>query len=152
MPRTPCSILILCLAITGCDLYPTPSNVKIRKQSAEGLSQSSFDHGYLQQLVNEALQGAEQRLRAAYERNNIPADERSSRPQANGRYEWFGPYQLAVIDLSYSANPMRVVRVVGIEGDQLITISCIAPNGMPIDIVAETGECAEAIAHHFKLK
>ncbi|MES9832642.1 MAG: hypothetical protein ABW139_10420 [Candidatus Thiodiazotropha sp. DIVDIV] len=144
--------LTLSLLLAGCGFSPEPSNVKISKQSAEGITQSSFDQGYLQQLVMEYQQGAEQSLQHAYDNNNIPQQERVSHAQAKGHYEWIGERQLAVIDLIYSPNPMRVMRVVGIDGDQLVTISCISPQGIHLDINVETGDCAEAISKHFKLK
>jgi hypothetical protein len=124
--------------------------VKISEEPAEDLTQSSFDQAYLQQLVEKTRQGAEKSLQQAYERNNIPPSERHSHARASGRYEWIGKHQLAVIDLSYSANPMRVMRVAGIDEDKLLTISCISPRGAPMDIHAESGECAEAIARHFR--
>ncbi|MES9860190.1 MAG: hypothetical protein ABW157_07325 [Candidatus Thiodiazotropha sp. LLP2] len=144
--------LTISLLLAGCGFAPEPSNVKISKQSAEGITQSSFDQGYLQQLVEEYQQGAEQSLQQAYDNNNIPQQERVSHAQAKGHYEWIGERQLAVIDLIYSPNPMRVMRVVGIDGDQLVTISCISPQGIHLDINVETGDCAEAISKHFHLK
>jgi hypothetical protein len=145
-------ILTICLTLTGCDLSPIPSNVKVSKQPADGLTESSFDQGFLQQQVDKYQLGAERSLQQTYERNNIPSQERVSHAQANGHYEWIGERQLAVIDLTYTANPMRVMRVVGIENDQLVTISCISPYGENLDIRAKTGDCAEAIAEHFQLK
>ncbi|MES9851562.1 MAG: hypothetical protein ABW170_06980 [Candidatus Thiodiazotropha sp. L084R] len=144
--------LTMSLLLAGCGFSPEPSNVKISKQSAEGITQSSFDQGYLQRLVEEYQQGAEQSLQQAYDNNNIPQQERVSHAQAKGHYEWIGERQLAVIDLIYSPNPMRVMRVVGIDGDQLVTISCISPQGIHLDINVETGDCAEAISKHFQLK
>ncbi|MES9940381.1 MAG: hypothetical protein ABW105_00630 [Candidatus Thiodiazotropha sp. 6PLUC1] len=151
MLRATLQSLIICLLLAGCGLSPEPSNVKISKQPAEGLTQSSFDEGYLQQLTDEYQKGAEQSLQQTYDRNNIPQHERFSHAQAKGHYEWIGERQLAVIDLIYSNNPMRVMRVVGIEGDQLVTISCISPQGAQLDINSETGDCAEAISKHFQL-
>lgn len=152
MTRTFLPILTICLILTGCDLSPVPSNVKISKLPADGLTQSSFDQGFLQQQVDEYQLGAEQSLQQTYERNNTPPQERVSHAQATGHYEWIGERQLAVIDLTYTANPMRVVRVVGIEGDHLVTISCISPYGENLDIHAKTGDCAEAISEHFQIK
>jgi hypothetical protein len=93
----------------------------------------------------------ENSLRQAYDRNNIPPQERSNQPLTQGRYEWIDKQQLAVIELHYSNNPMRVMRVVGIENDELISISCVSPTGTPLDIHAKTGECAESIAEQFNL-
>jgi hypothetical protein len=138
-----------CLLLVGCGFSPAPSNVKISERPADGLTQASFDQGFLQQLVEETRQGAEKSLHEAYERNKIPQQERLSQARTIGRYEWIDGRQLAVIDLSYSANPIRVMRVVGIEADQVVTISCISPLGAPLDIHAKTGECAEALAKHF---
>ncbi|MCG7955060.1 MAG: hypothetical protein JAY91_06030, partial [Candidatus Thiodiazotropha endolucinida] len=100
----------------------------------------------------EVVEGAELSLSQAYDRNNIPATERISKPRAAGRYEWVGDQQLAVIDLSYSNSPMRVMRVVGIEADQMITINCISPTGIPLKMTAPEDECSNAIAEQFKLK
>jgi hypothetical protein len=144
--------LSLSLLLSGCGITPTPSNVKVSEQPAQGLTESSFDQGYLQQLVEETRQAAEARLQEAYERNRVPSEERFSHAQTSGSYQLIGERQLAVIELSYSANPMRVMRVVGIDGDRLVTISCISPRGAPLDIHAESGECAEAIAKHFHLE
>ncbi|MCG7873742.1 MAG: hypothetical protein JAZ11_16800 [Candidatus Thiodiazotropha lotti] len=152
MPRIPLAILTLSLTLSGCDFVPAPSNVKVSKQPAEGLTQNSFGQGFLQQMVDEVIEGAEQSLSQAYERNNIPPAERISKPQAVGRYEWIGDRQLAVIDLSYSNNPMRVMRVVGIEADQMVSINCISPSGIPLKMTAPEDACSEAIAEAFKLK
>ncbi|MEJ2455724.1 MAG: hypothetical protein P8103_16425 [Candidatus Thiodiazotropha sp.] len=146
------SLSVLCsslLLLAACDIDLGPSNVKVSEQPAAGLTDASFDQGYLQQLVEETRQAAEASLQQAYDRNNIPAQERTSHAKANGRYEWIGERQLAVIDLSYSANPMRVMRVVGLADDRLLTISCISPQGAPLAFDADSGECAEAIAAHF---
>ena len=142
-------IFTICLLLSGCGLPPEPSNVKISRQAADGLTQSSFDQGYLQHLVDEYQQGAEQSLQQRYDANNTPQQERLSQAQASGHYEWIGEHQLAVIELTYNPNPMRVLRVVGITRDQLVTITCISPQGAPLDIKAKTGECAEAISENF---
>jgi hypothetical protein len=152
MIRLSLLVLTLSLLLGGCGLTPAPSNVKVREQPAEGLTESAFDQNYLQQLVEETRQAADARLHDAYERNRTPTEERFSHAQTSGRYEWIGARRLAVIDLSYSANPMRVMRVVGIDGDRLVTVSCISPRGAPLDIHAESGECAEALAKHFHLE
>jgi hypothetical protein len=150
MIRLSLLLLSLSLPLGGCGLTPTPSNVKVSEQPAEGLTESSFDQDYLQKLMEETRQAAQARLQQAYERNRVPAEERFSQAQTSGRYALIGAHRLAVIDLSYSANPMRVMRVVGIERDRLVTISCISPRGAPLDIHAESGECSEAIAKHFR--
>ncbi|MEW8255265.1 MAG: hypothetical protein AB2747_12980 [Candidatus Thiodiazotropha taylori] len=152
MRHIPLTILILSLLLSGCDFVPTPSNVKVSKQPADGLTQNSFGRSFLQQLVDEVVEGAELSLSQAYDRNNVPAAERISKPRAEGRYEWIGDQQLAVIDLSYSNNPMRVMRVVGLEADQMITINCISPAGIPLKMTAPEDECSNAIAEQFKLK
>ncbi|MBW9257876.1 MAG: hypothetical protein K1566_05325 [Candidatus Thiodiazotropha sp. (ex. Lucinisca nassula)] len=152
MPRIPLVTLTLSLILSGCDFVPTPSNVKVSKQPADGLTQNSFGQRFLQQLVDEVVEGAELSLSQAYDRNNVPAAERISKPQAEGRYEWIGDQQLAVIDLTYSYNPMRVMRVVGIEADQMVTINCISPTGNPLKMTAPEDECSEAIAEQFNLQ
>jgi hypothetical protein len=141
--------LVLTLLLGGCGFEPNSSNVKISEQPAKGLTESSFDHHYLQQLVDETRQTAEERLVKTYERNNIPPHERFSHAEVSGRYESLGNRLLAVVDLSYSANPMRVMRVVGLAGDKLVTVSCLSPHGEPLVFEAKEGECAEAIATHF---
>jgi hypothetical protein len=152
MIRLSLLLLSLNLLLGGCGLTPKPSNVKVSEQPAGGLSESSFDQGYLQQLVEETRLAAEARLQQAYERNRVPPEERFSHAQTSGRYELIGSHRLAVIDLSYSANPMRVMRVVGIDGDRLVTISCISPRGAPLEIHTESGECAESITKYFHLE
>ncbi|MCU7850721.1 MAG: hypothetical protein KZQ80_00765 [Candidatus Thiodiazotropha sp. (ex Monitilora ramsayi)] len=150
MPLRPTLILPLLLILVGCDMVTSQSNVKISQVPAHGLTESAFDQGYLQALSEETRAAAEQRLVQAYERNNIPPHERFSHAETQGRYETVGNYRLAVIDLSYNASPMRVKRIVGIAQDQLITISCISPQGKPLDIHAVEGECAEAVKGNFK--
>jgi hypothetical protein len=142
-------ILTVSLLLSACGFVPAPSTVKISEQPTEGLTQSSFDQHYLQQLIEETRQMAEDRLIQAYERNNIPPQERYSHAEASGRYELAGSRKLAVIDLSYSANPMRVMRVVGIVENKLITLSCLSPQGAPLVFAAKEGECADAIVEHF---
>ena len=143
------ALATLILLLSGCDVDLGPSNVKVSEQPADGLTASSFDQGYLLELVEEVRQGAETSLQQAYERNKIPPQERISHAEAVGRYEWIGDRQLAVIELSYSANPMRVTRIVGIEQDRLISISCISPRGDQQDLHAATGECAETLRRRF---
>jgi len=148
--RTLFSMLLLpLLLLTGCSVDLAPSNVKVSERPAEGLTESSFDQGYLTRLLEETRQSAEQSLQQAYARNNIPPAERLSQARTEGRYEWIGDRQLAVVELSYSANPMRVTRVVGIVGDRLVTVSCISPQGEPTDLQAAEGECAQALRSHF---
>ncbi len=149
MNRLSALALALGLLLTGCSIDSKPANVKVSERPAEGLSESSFDQGYLQQLAEETRQAAENSLQQAYDRNHIPPEQRDSHARAEGRYEWLGERQLAVVDLSYSANPMRVTRVVGIVGERLITVSCISPEGAPVDIHAATGECVETLARQF---
>jgi hypothetical protein len=151
MIRLPLLALSLSLLLGACGITPTPSNVKVSEQPAQGLTESAFDEDYLQQLVEETRLAAEARLQEAYERNRVPPAERFSHAQTSGSYELLGGRQLAVINLSYSANPMRVMRVVGIDAERLVTISCISPRGAPLDIHATSGECAEAIIKHFHL-
>jgi hypothetical protein len=103
-------------------------------------------------LQEEVKAGAELSLKKAYDRNKIPASERISKPLTQGRYEWIGKKQLAVIDLSYQNNPMRVMRVVGIEADQIITINCISPTGTPLKLTTPKDKCSEAISEQFNLK
>ena len=149
MKRHTTYLLACALLLAGCSIDLESSNVKVSEKPAEGLTESSFDQGFLQQLVEETRTAAERNVQQAYERNNIPPQERISHAEAQGRYEWYGEHQLAVIDLSYSANPMRVMRVVGLTGDLLVTISCISPLGAPLEFAASTGECAEALADRF---
>jgi hypothetical protein len=144
------SLALLCPLILGaCDIAPSSSNVKLSEAPAEGLTESSFDQSYLDRLIAETREEASQRLEARYESNKVPHQERISRAETSGRYEHLGDHRLAVIDLSYSANPMRVTRVVGIQQDRLITISCISPMGEPIDLLDEEGECSQAVREHF---
>ncbi len=149
MPTCARAIAIpLLLTLFGCGLAPDNANVKVSEAAAEGLTDASFDHGYLQQLIEATRQAAEQRLIAAYERNRIPSPERSSHAITSGHYEQNGDHTLAIVELGYSGNPMRVTRIVGIRDDRLITISCISPQGEPIDPFAATGECAESVRKH----
>jgi hypothetical protein len=141
--------LLLFVLLTACSQQSTPTNVKVKTAPAEGLTQQSFDQSYLQNLAQETRQAAEQNLVEYYDRNKTPPTARYSHAQTSGRYELFGKRQLAVVDLSYSANPMRVLRIVGIEQDRLITISCISPKGEPLEIHDKEGDCGSAIAEHF---
>lgn len=143
-------LFLLCLlSLSACDLTSSSSNVKMSEAPTEGLTESSFDQGYLSQLIEETREEAAQRLDARYESNKIPPQERISRAQTSGRFEQLGGHRLAVIDLTYSANPMRVTRIIGIQGDRLITLSCISPTGAPVDLLDEQGECGQAVKQHF---
>ncbi len=140
-------LLILPL-LAGCGLQPLPSKVKISEVPANGITDSSFDMAYLQQLIETTRQAAQARLDEAYEDNNVPPEERPSRARTCGRYEQRGGRRLAVIELSYSGNPMRVTRIVGVEGERIVTISCISPKGAPVDPFAEQGKCAANVRRH----
>ena len=141
--------LMLLSLLAGCGIQPKPSTVKVKEAPANGLTQNSMDQGYLQNLAEETRQGAEHSLQQAYERNKVPAAERYSHAHTSGRYEWLGKHKLAVIDLSYSANPMRVTRIVGIAQDRIITISCISPKGEPIELQDGRSKCSRTVEDHF---
>ncbi len=140
------------LLLAGCDMAPDTSLVKVASEPAEGLTQSALDQSYLDTLVRETRTAAETRLQQAYEKNRVPPDQRFSHAVASGRYEWFGETQLAVVDLSYSANPMRVTQVVGLINDTQVTVSCISPEGAPLALNGGEGECAQVIAREFELE
>lgn len=143
-------IFVLVLSsLHGCGYAPQPAKVKVSQVPAQGLTDASFDQGYLQQLIEETRQAAQARLDEAYERNHIAPAERTSRAVTDGRYAQRGGRPLAVIELSYSGNPMRVTRIVGIVDDRLVTVSCISPRGAPVEPFAGTGECAEGVSRHF---
>jgi hypothetical protein len=142
---------LLLLSLFGCGLDSNPSNVKVSEIPADGLTNSSFDQGYLQQLIKTTREAAEQRLIDAYGRNNISPTERINYAMTSGRYEQRGNRRLAIIDLTYSDNPMKVTRIVGIEKDRLVTISCISPLGAPVNPFAATGECAEIVRKYLPL-
>ncbi len=142
--------LCLLLFLPACSGRPDYSDVKVQQSPADGLTSSSFDSHYLQNLLDETRGAAEQKLVQAYERNNIPEVERYSHAQAEGRYEQLDGRRLAIIDLSYSANPMRVTRIAGIVQDQLITISCISPHGEPLEFASGEGHCAEVYRYYFR--
>jgi hypothetical protein len=147
-PARAATLMLLSL-LAGCSLQPTPSNVKVKQSPANGLTENSFDQGYLQNLSEQTRQAAEQSVQHAYERNNVPPGERNSHAHTSGRYELMGKHKLAIIDLSYSANPMRVTRIVGIAQDSLVTISCISPHGEPVDLRDTASECGSAVNAHF---
>ncbi len=144
-------LLPLCFLalLSGCSSEPDYANVKVQRSPADGLTSSTLDSHYLQRLIDETREAAEKKLMDAYERNNIPEAERNSHAKAEGRFEQFGDHRLAIIDLSYSANPMRVSRLVGIVQDELITISCISPLGAPPVYASGESHCAEVVAYHF---
>ena len=144
--------LTLAVLLAGCDLAPDTSLVKVAQEPANGLTSSSLDASYLEALVNETRSAADARLQEAYELNRVPPDQRYSQAQASGRYEWLGERQLAIVDLSYSANPMRVMQVVGLINDQQVTVSCISPKGAPLVLSGGEGECAQVVAKAFELK
>ena len=144
--------LVLAVLLAGCDMAPDTSLVKVAQEPANGLTSSSLDESYLEALVNDTRSAAEARLQQAYELNRVPPDQRFSQAKASGRYEWLGNRQLAIVDLSYSANPMRVTQVVGLINDQQVTVSCLSPNGAPLVLTGEEGECALVIAREFELK
>ncbi len=142
-------LLILSLLLWGCDTRPGSDRVKVSEQPAQGLADTSFDQGYLQQLVDETREGAEARVQEAYTRNNIPPDQRISHARAEGRFEHYAKHRLAVVELSYTANPMRVLRVVGIDEDRLISISCIAPQGEVLDLFDGESDCGRGVTAYF---
>jgi hypothetical protein len=143
--------LLLLLVLSGCGWVPSPSNVKLSEEPANGLTDSSFDMAYLRQLLDTTRETAEQRLIDTYQRNKVPPAERTSHARTSGGYKQIGNRRLAVIELRYTGNPMRVTRIVGIEGERLVTVSCISPHGEPVDPFAETGECAEGVRRHLSL-
>lgn len=149
MKKSVCAVFLLLSPLCGCDLMERASTVKVKDEPARGLTEHSFDQGYLQNLIEETRQGAEQSLQQAYERNRVPSPDRISHARTQGRYEWLGRRQLAVVDLSYSANPMRVARIVGIANDRLITLSCISPQGEPLDLFNEESDCGRAVKRYF---
>lgn len=149
LPLFCCSVLLL---LSACGAAPDPSRVKVSEQPADGLSPSAFDEAYLQRLAEQTRQSAEARLQQAYDRNQVASQARRSHALVSARYEWLGSRRLAVVELGYSANPMRVTRVVGLVGDRLLTVSCIYPEGEPADLHAATGECAEALRQHFPVR
>ncbi|MET0066236.1 MAG: hypothetical protein ABW076_07810 [Candidatus Thiodiazotropha sp.] len=146
-----CLILLLALTLSlwGCDRQPASDRVKVSEQPAQGLADTSFDQGYLQQLVEETRLGAEARVQEAYARNNIPPEQRISHARAEGRFEDYATHRLAVVELSYSANPMRVLRIVGIRQDRIISISCIAPSGETLDLFDLESDCGRGVATYF---
>lgn len=135
----------------GCGQGNSHSDVKVSDLPANGLTSTSFDQDYLQTLVRETRDTAENRLTQAYERNRIPPSERNSHAITEGRFQQFGEHRLAVIDLSYSGNSMRVTRIVGLVQDRLITVSCIAPLGKPVNFLSGEGHCAQAVQQKFSL-
>ena len=145
-------IFALAVLLTGCDMAPDTSLVKVAQEPANGLTSSSLDESYLQALVNETRSAADARLQEAYELNRVPPNQRYSQAIASGRYEWLGERQLSIVDLNYSANPMRVMQVVGLINDRQVTVSCISPNGAPLVLSGGEGECAQVVAREFELK
>jgi hypothetical protein len=142
-------LTLLSSLLAGCDLQEQASSVKVKEEPALGLTEHSFDQGYLQDLAEATRKAAEESLQEAYERNRVPPEARLSHAQTRGHYEWLGQRQLAVIDLSYTANPMRVTRIVGIENDRLITVSCISPRGEPLNPFDEGEECGRSVKRYF---
>jgi hypothetical protein len=143
--------LPLCLLalLAGCSNEPDYSDVKVQLSPADGLTSSSLDSYYLQRLIDETREGADKRLAEVYERNKIPQAERYSRAKTEGRFDQLGNHRLAIIDLSYTANPLRVTRLVGIVQDQLISISCVSPGGATVVYASGESHCAEVVRYHF---
>jgi hypothetical protein len=144
-------ILALVIPFSGCDRAPDTSLVKVSQVPAQGLTESSLDQSFLQSLITTTRSAAQARLDQAYEKNRVPPNQRYSHAQTDGHYEQFGQRQLAVIELSYSANPMRVTQIVGLIDDRQVTISCISPDGTPSDLLGKESECAQVIAREFQL-
>ncbi|MEL0583394.1 MAG: hypothetical protein AAES65_00700 [Candidatus Thiodiazotropha sp. (ex. Lucinoma kazani)] len=142
--------LFLISLLVACSQQGSSSTVKVNKAPAQGLSEHAFDQGYLQNLVEDARKAAEKNLIQYYDRDNTPTGERVNHAQTSGRYEWLGRQQIAVVDLSYSANPIQVMRVVGIEQNSLITISCISPYGEPLDLHNMESECGRTVKLQFQ--
>ena len=144
-------IIPIFMLLVGCGQGNSHSDIKVSELPANGLTPASFDHDYLQRLIHETRDAAENRLIQAYEKNRIPPSERNSHALTEGRFQQFGDQRLAVIDLSYSENSMRVTRIVGLVQDRLITISCISPLGKPVNFLSGESHCAQAVQQKFSL-
>ncbi len=144
-PFSPFSVVLLALLVFGCSGSNYPPHIKISREPAKGLEQADFDGAYLASLTEWTRNAAQQRLAETYERNGVPPERQTGRAHVESRYRERDGEKLAVIDLAYSGNPVRVARVVGLEGDEVVTVSCTSSTGAPIDAFDTGTACGQAV-------
>ncbi|MEJ1381479.1 MAG: hypothetical protein RPT95_11010 [Candidatus Sedimenticola sp. (ex Thyasira tokunagai)] len=138
-------ILLLLLLLTACTDNKKQPVVNITHSPANGLTEAAMDGDYLMRLEQETLDAANQRLTETYERNDVPLHARYSRARVKGRLIEAEGKRLAVIDLTYSESRVWVSRITGVINSTTHTVSCISPEGMPMDVLDPEGACGEAV-------
>ncbi|MES9857997.1 MAG: hypothetical protein ABW166_15560 [Sedimenticola sp.] len=136
---------LLPLILAACADGKKQPVVNISHAPANGLTEMAMDNNYLVKLEQETLETANQRLTETYERNDVPLHARYSRAHVNGRLIEAEGKRLAIIDLTYSESRVWVSRITGVTDSTTHTISCISPEGIPIDILDREGACGEAV-------
>ncbi len=133
--------LLLMLATAGCT--GDAPTVKVTREPAAG---ATLDGAWLDALTARTLDGAAARLDETYARNGVPPEERTARPYVDGRFISLGGTRLAQVELAYSGSPLRVVRISGVRGGELITVSCTAPDGRPPELTDPQDVCGRKVA------
>ncbi|SCZ66453.1 hypothetical protein [Thiohalomonas denitrificans] len=142
-------IILFSLALTGCGGSPHPPNIKVSREPAKGLSSADMDNAYLAALADWTQAAAQERLAETYERNRVPPEGRRGRAHVDARYVEAGGKRLAIVDLAYTGNPVRVARVVGLAGKELVTVSCTSPDGAPIQVLDPGSACGKVVQEAF---
>ena len=142
-------LLPLLLALTALGCSRQPPNVKVTRRPANGMNQSAMNPAYLQSLEDWTRRAAEENLKKVYERNEVPQRERASKVQVHSRYLMSEGRKLAVVYLAYTGSAVRVVRVSGLNGKSLVTVSCTSPTGAPVEILDPGSDCGQTVNRIF---
>ncbi|MES9904360.1 MAG: hypothetical protein ABW168_16995 [Sedimenticola sp.] len=136
---------LLLLLLTACADNKKQPVVNVSHSPANGLTEAAMDGDYLLRLEQETLDAANRRLAETYERNDVPLNARYSRARVKSRLIEAEGKKLAVIDLTYSESRVWVSRITGVIDATAHTVSCISPEGMPMDVLDPEGACGEAV-------
>ena len=142
-------LVLLSLAVVGCDKSPYAPNIKVSREPARGVSATDLDDAYLERLSEWTRAAAQQRLTETYDSNKVSPERRTSRARVNSRYIQIDGKKLAFVDLGYTGNAVRVARITGFKRGEMVTVSCTSPDGAPIQIIEPQSACAEAVRDVF---
>ncbi|RDH89416.1 MAG: hypothetical protein DIZ77_15845 [endosymbiont of Seepiophila jonesi] len=141
--------LILSLTLIGCSVSESPDTISISEEPAGTLTESAMDQDYLQSVRQQTAEAANHRLQQAYERNNIPQQQRNGRARVSGQYIRLHSRKLALLDLSYTTGPVRVTRITGLKAPSIVSISCVSASGKAFDISDIENKCGQAVEQIF---
>lgn len=142
-------LVLLCVAVVSCDKSPYAPNIKVSREPAKGISATDLDDAYLETLSEWTRATAQRRLTKTYDSNKVSPERRTSRARVSSRYIQIDGKKLAVVDLGYTGNAVRVARMTGLKGGEMVTVSCTSPDGAPIRILEPQSACAEAVRDVF---